>query len=331
MSTALKVLEQLDKIQTLVEASDGLITDLRRDLQEIRDSLKKVKLSGQDFDSLNNLKIYLSIDFNSLRIKAFNKKIAEIMDVPSEGGIPNLLGVIRVAKISGARFKAGPKYAKVPGFININITSQNSKSVGAQLSPFVLKNEQGQIFENVWQFAKFYDVVPETAQSEDPKALKAWQWKLEQHATNGEPNEHYKIWREAGMNFPYPVRRPVPKGKLPLCHIWNDRKLGYIDARKEIYIPLYKKLASQTEDYVLLKYLVKQGYKIQLLDFDGPATDDSMTESDFERLSKIPNFIDSEYPGSVVVNEQNWETLVNSKDIILGHGYVLAAMILGIV
>jgi hypothetical protein len=152
MSAALKVLEQLDKIQTLLVALDGLISDSRRDLQEIQNDLREVKHLNKDF---NDLKIYLSIDFNSPRIKTFNKKIAEQPSLGgSNEGVPNLLepsseGVIRVAKISGARFKSGPKYAKVPGFININITSQNSKSVGAQLSPFILKNEQGQILENI--------------------------------------------------------------------------------------------------------------------------------------------------------------------------------------
>lgn len=45
-----------------------------------------------------------------------------------------------------------------PGFVNALIhTSPNT--LGGPLSPYLLKDEEGRILENVWQFSKFYGHV----------------------------------------------------------------------------------------------------------------------------------------------------------------------------
>jgi len=59
------------------------------------------------------------------------------------------------------------------------------------------------------------------------------------------------------------------KGRRPLYALWRGEKLGYIDARKQIYLPLYRDLVRQTEGFAVLKRIYQQRAEIALFDFDG--------------------------------------------------------------
>lgn len=260
------------------------------------------------------------IDKNSVKYKTLLRKIDDVIEAERMKNVNSgNIGKVRVARIIG-RYKPAPE---APGFITINVTSMNTKSVGAELSPFRLKTAEGYIFENLWQFSKFYDVVDSVGGDGSNDNETTWHYDFEQHSVNGNPNELYWKWREAGYKFPHPVRYPVGKGKKPICSIWNGARLGYIEARKQIYIPIYTELAKKTEDYAIIKCLVDAGYNIQLLDFDGPPVD--LTESVYKKLSTIKHF---EFNGTMIVDKSNWDDLVNSEHLILGHGFVLAASLI---
>jgi hypothetical protein len=64
--------------------------------------------------------------------------------------------------------------------------------------------------------------------------------------------------------------------EYPLVHL--DSCFDYIDARKNIYIPIYKNCASKTEAYKKLKQLHKDNVDIILWDFDGRYTDQTLDE-----------------------------------------------------
>ena len=133
-------------------------------------------------------------------------------------------------------------YPSFEGYEPIIIMTKSSK-YGA-IGPYCLKNDQGQIMENIYQFHKIYKNVPKSVQRYskwDNRVI--WNWPAETHINNetNEPNEKYWKWREAGLNAPDPIRYPVGFNHRHEClyALWNDKKLNYIESRKEIYIPVY--------------------------------------------------------------------------------------------
>ena len=143
----------------------------------------------------------------------------------------------------------------------LDVTSHNSNKVVAEaLSPLWLDGgvssdgDRCKRFENLWQYTKVYS---------------------EHIASNGDPNEKYWQWRKAGFsNTGKGVRFPFGKPRKPEYAYWmingEWHKLGYLDARKIIYIPEYAKLVSQTEYYKELKkyFDAHPDVKLALVDFD---------------------------------------------------------------
>jgi len=135
----------------------------------------------------------------------------------------------------------------------INTTSR-SNTWSRGLSPFYLTDIElyggyrSKNMENGWQFTKVY---PEHADS------------------NGDPTQEYYNWAIEGWNDGYAHRYPMGKGTKPLYSLWNGRRLGYIEARKEIYIPLYAKAVVETMAFKLLVREYYQNGIVALRDFDG--------------------------------------------------------------
>lgn len=122
------------------------------------------------------------------------------------------------------------------------------------LSPFILGPcfvpgyGKAVVMENAWQFSKVY----------------------EEHADKaGNPTHRHWIWAHRGYNDPRAHRYPMGKGAVPLYSIWGGRHLSYVDARKKIYIPLYRRAVANTEAFRRLKRLYDKGREIALWDYDG--------------------------------------------------------------
>jgi len=131
------------------------------------------------------------------------------------------------------------------------IDTTSSSSQFRELSPFVLSAPPAKIFENLWQFSKVY-----------PSQVYA----------NGEPTPEWEEWRRQGWNDIKPHRYPMGKGAIPLYSYWQGKHLGYIDARKQIYIPEYAKNVIRTHSFKLLQEQYRlcqiQGRSLILLDYD---------------------------------------------------------------
>jgi hypothetical protein len=146
----------------------------------------------------------------------------------------------------------GPRDKPTPGAINTTSHSRSEWSSG--LSPFNLgpvtlyQGITARIFENAWQFAKLY---PEHADS------------------NGDPTQTYWTWAHRGWNSAKPYRYPMGKGRKPLCSLWDGRRLNYIDARKNIYLPLYRDAVKNTNAFRILKRIYQETGSVTLFDFDG--------------------------------------------------------------
>ena len=129
--------------------------------------------------------------------------------------------------------------------------------------------------ENAWQFSKVY------------------------------PACVYWPWARAGWDNPRAVRYPVGRGAKPLYSLWAGEQLGYIAARKRIYIPLYAQ-AVRFHQLSLLADLRNRACQgdIVILDFDA---------YDHRALG------------------YSWDDVVNDPDRKMGHGFVLAMMIEGVI
>ena len=156
--------------------------------------------------------------------------------------------------------------AKGKEFVIVDCTSGNrDEEMIKGLSPFYLgpvecyDGLKSETFERAWQCAKVYP------------------WMA---GANGNPDERYFAWRDAmwakkGFENKIDIRFPAGKGNAKKClYAWwkvggEFRKLGYVEGRKAIYMPLYAKAVVKTEAYRRLVELRDSGKNLMLLDFDG--------------------------------------------------------------
>ena len=136
------------------------------------------------------------------------------------------------------------------GYKVVNCTSRGDEY--ADLSPFKQSNVltyDGMIAKNVendWQFSKVYH----------------------EHDCNGVPNIGWAKWRNRGFDDSYAHRYPMGKGRTPLYLWWNDIKMDYITARKEVYFPLYIQSMANNECFMRLKQEFDSGLNLAIKDFD---------------------------------------------------------------
>lgn len=103
--------------------------------------------------------------------------------------------------------------------------------------------------ENAWQYSKVYEYYTDD---------------------QGNPDERYFKWAQDGWNSVRAQRYPMGKGVKPLYSYWAGKQLGYIEARKTIYIPLYSEAVQKTSAFSKLKKMYEESAgDLYLWDFDG--------------------------------------------------------------
>uniref|UniRef100_A0A6C0EK58 Uncharacterized protein n=1 Tax=viral metagenome TaxID=1070528 RepID=A0A6C0EK58_9ZZZZ len=224
------------------------------------------------------------------------------------------------------RRKYGCGDPSYPNFKQI-ICMTKSTAYG-ELSPYCLKNEKGQILENVWQFSKLYDHVPYSRQTYsryDSRVI--WEHKAERHVNDtGSPTQDYWRWRERGMNASDPIRYPVgfrhrTHVRTALHKIGENEylELDYIDARKEIYLPLYLNAVKKEAKFARLKRMLKEGQNLLIIEVDGPHQ-----ESMFYYQQKYGVNDDFIVNDTMLASEENLHIMLNDDKHPFGHGYCLA-------
>lgn len=156
----------------------------------------------------------------------------------------------------------------------IDTTSHTRDDWQMGLSPFKLGpvplygGKMARNMENAWQFAKVY----------------------KEHLDSlGEPSYAYFDWANKGWANPQAVRYPMGRGMKPEFSLWDGRKLGYVDARKEIYFPLYRDAVAKSPAFEMLEELARQHEEICLFDFDGYShTEAQMTLHDVLHYDRRP-------------------------------------------
>lgn len=180
------------------------------------------------------------------------------------------------------------RFLQDPDAFLIDVTSQSSGWTKC-FSPFFLGpvklygNERAENVENAWQYAKVY----------------------EDHADErGVPTPDYWRWARAGWAKKRAERYPRGKGAVPMYSLWEGDRLGYVDAKRRVYVPLYEGAVRasgrlpQLVDYV--RHLQSEGRKVGFFDFDG---------------------FDLQAAG------MSFDDVLNSKVRKLGHAIVLARMV----
>lgn len=165
----------------------------------------------------------------------------------------------------------------------VDVTSA-SKKYRDYFSPMILPYPGMSCFENYWQSGKVYQDVDREKQLE-------W-WKKQTKGKRKYPNG---------------------KDKKILYAQWdNDKKYGYIESRKEIYVPKFYDLIKDSEMLKTIKQKIEKGVNIGIVDFDGPYDEDRNPEIYKVELDLIKQKInDPKYP--------------------FGHGYIIAALLKDII
>jgi hypothetical protein len=140
--------------------------------------------------------------------------------------------------------------------------------------------------ENAWQFSKVYAKVGG----------------IEMVDAGGNPNRNYWKWAKSGWNDNYAHRYPAGKGTIPLYSLWEGEKLGYIEARARIYIPLYAAAVKTTNAFAKLKEMYETEEELWLWDFDG-------------------------YNHRAL--NMNWDQVKNNPSKKMGHAFVLGMLLEG--
>jgi hypothetical protein len=251
--------------------------------------------------------------------------------------------VTNVSKVYVAKYIPGQPMPKCPNKGRNILIHTSNKYLGGSLSPYHLKTEDGYLLENAWQFAKVYPYVyaQKTSFSRFKPDHIIWEHPTEKHVGDDKkPLKEYWSWRTKGMSTAYAIRYPNgfkarheciyslwPTSK---CTIGEEtdivdhngeryKKLTYIEARKAIYCAEYVKNALLTKCFKEIQELMKKGITIQIVEVDGPNVD-------WYKKSEISSAIRDQ---SLAISRSVIEYLLNDPKHPFGHGYVIAALLLG--
>jgi hypothetical protein len=207
------------------------------------------------------------------------------------------------------------------------------------------------IMENKWQFGKLnHTVLAQKQKLHQYSSEVGWTHPHEVHAVHAETtdtseipfhqkqytiSDKYWLWRQKGMNFTSPVRRPNGMNGACLCifslklidQTWDPSKytgkeykdpkgntykaLSYVEARAEIYYKTYVELARETPEFKELQERYRRGEKLQICEVDGPAY---MDEFPYNRVVN----------NSIEMTEENTKGLLMNEKQPFGHGMSLA-------
>lgn len=228
--------------------------------------------------------------------------------------------------------RSDPSYE---GFTPILVLTKSSPY--GSIGPYCLKDDKGRIMENIYQFCKVYETVPETiCKYSRYDSTIIWKWKSERHVKICEDKTfdilpEYFIWRNCGMYAKEAIRYPVGfnhRGKC-LFSLKEEngeivpRRLNYIESRKEIYYPVYRDLVKKEKQFTELKKRLQNGENLLIIEVDGPHTESLNYYK--EKYGVEDDFIVN---NTMLATERNLEIMLNDPLHPYGHGYCLASVLL---
>jgi len=131
------------------------------------------------------------------------------------------------------------------------------------------------------------------------------------------------------MPNPYYVRYPVGYNNMHKCLFSipdennPDKKLNYIDSRKQIYVPVYCKAAKNEQKFIELKNRLENGENLLIIEVDGPHQESLDYYQNTYGLADI--FIEN---STMLATDENLTIMLNDDKHPFGHGYCLAMALL---
>lgn len=208
----------------------------------------------------------------------------------------------------GQKFRRGVKGDKsttFENFKNIDVTSGSGNKINGipakTLSPMTLGpviDENGleaNFFESYWQGGKMWPSAGHFKEGSDTLPSEIW----------------YKF-REKVYKLKRAKRRPLPLKEFgtPTASFYNDKPYGYVESRKDIYVPIYHQLIKDLPVIQEMKKLLDEGTNIMIIDGDGAPK--------------------SVYPEGLEMTKENWDKMIDDPKYKFGHGYVVAGLLAGI-
>ena len=238
--------------------------------------------------------------------------------------------MIRVGRCTYDRSgkRSDPSY---PGFTPIVVLMKSHSPYG-ELGPYILKDDDGRIFENIYQFSKVYRKVPETREYYSRyNVTTIWEHPAETHVDdNGNILPEYWLWRQKGMSNSDAVRYPVGFHYRHKCLYAIkdnnvDDKLDYIETRKQIYVPIYCKLVKKQPAFSKLKNRLAAGENLLIIEVDGPHQESLRYYR--EQYQADDTFIEDD---TMLATDENLMVMLYDPKHPFGHGYCLAMALLGL-
>lgn len=244
------------------------------------------------------------------------------------------MSAIRVGTIT---YKKGKKiYPEYEGFTRIEVMTPSTEY--GSISPYVLRDGNGLLMENIWQFSKVYQrVSAQTIHYSQWDHRVIWQRPAETHVINGQLTEDYYNWRRDGMSAQQAIRWPVGKANAKKCLysikgqdddpriIADHVALDYITARKQIYAPLYFDLVRKERQFLELVSRYEAGERLLIVEVDGPKQ--QSLEHYIKQYSVDSNFIEND---TVLITKETLNIFLNDPLHPYGHGFCLADSILSV-
>ncbi len=241
------------------------------------------------------------------------------------GSTPIARGRVRVGRllVKGST-RTIPKY---PGFTPIVIHTEKYNKYSC-LSPYVLKNARGEIMENIWHARKVWPRVPamRAKKSQWSKEI-IWEHPAETHVDDkNEPLPAYFKWSAKLLANPHAVRYPAGRkdARNTLYSLVDGKKLSYVEARKQVYLPEYVALAKGQPEFDKLRNRLAEGENLLIVEVDGPVQESLAYYKD--KYGVPDDWIEG---NSIEATEGNMKIMLNDEKHPFGHGYCLASGLQG--
>jgi hypothetical protein len=236
-------------------------------------------------------------------------------------------------KVSIGR-RIGNNDPELTGYTTIVVLTPSTK--WGMLGPYCLKNNEGHLMENIWQFAKVFGTELKSNKEyhwahrcKKYAGVVIWEYDGGIHINDdGELTDEYWLWRKKGMECQYPIRYPngYKNKRNTLFTVKNKdnlKHLNYIDARKKIYLPVYCDLVKKHPKFAELKSMLKTN-NLLIIDIDGPHYESIKYYK--EKYNVSDDFITENH--TINCDTNNMKILLNDSKHSFGHGYCLALALL---
>ncbi len=246
-------------------------------------------------------------------------------------------GKIYVTSVKSDKGKL--EYNKVPGALNV-VVHTAGYGKWSTLSPFVMKDNNGHILENIWQGGKVYEKTRKNSQKlsryrNDSPII--WEQDAETHidSKTKKVNDLQRKWRKRLLNNKFAVRYPNTwRGKTEVSYSFSydfekgeydeSKQYGYVESRKALYVKMYQRFLPENGTYKELLGILKSGKDVNICEVDGPK------QEKLEYYTKKYPYLEKDFikNGTVLVTREILDMFLNDPEKPYGHGFCIASQLL---